>query len=171
MAVALALAVAWWQYKEALRAKLVLASTRNELTRLVADALCTILKSAQRDSGTPADLNRSGPGVVDYVDVDADGQEEMLVQYPSGAHGCALRILGWRQGRFEEIGYLSVGTPVGFEFGDFDRDGRIEIKTQETDWGAGLPYAAAPRVVLILRWDGRGFAEVSRERLPESATP
>ncbi len=91
----------------------------------------------------------------------------MLIQYPIGAHGSALKIFGWRGSEYEELAHLTVGTPVGFDIGDFDGDGKIEIRTQETDWTTGLPYVSAPRIVLLMRWDGTRFAEVSREKLPE----
>jgi hypothetical protein len=164
IATALGVGVAWWQFREASRAKSALATALDELPRILVDTLRTIVASDQRDPIAHPDPNRTWAGVVDYVDVNADGQKELVIQYPSGAHGSALKILGWRDGQFKELAQLAVGTPVGFEFGDFDGDGKIEIKTQETDWSAGLPYVSAPRVVLLVRWNGTEFVEVSRQK-------
>jgi len=169
--IALSLAFAVRQLFVAYRAKSALADALNELPHLVAEALRAILDFSQGDHLGHPEISRSWSGVVDYIDVNADGQKELLVQYPSGSHGCALRILSWQNGRFEELARLGVGTPTGFEFGDFDGDGKIEIKTHETDWSAGLPNVTSPRLVLLLRWDGSGFVEVSREKLPLTTTP
>ncbi len=103
--------------------------------------------------------------LTQFADINDDGEEEMLVQYPVGAHGSALKVFGWRGCEFEELASLSVGTPAGFDIGDFDRDGKIEIRMQEIDWTAGLPYVDAPRVALLMRWDGTRFTEVSREKV------
>jgi hypothetical protein len=75
-----------------------------------------------------------------------------------------LKVFGWKHGEFGELADLRVGTPVGFDVGDFDSDGKVEIKTEETDWSAGLPYVSAPRVTLLLRWNGSAFEEVAREK-------
>ena len=107
-------------------------------------------------------INEPWHGAIEYIDVNDDGQNELLIQYPTVAHGSALRILAWQNDKFEELASLGVGTPAGFEFGDFDGDGRVEIRTQETDWSVGLPYVRAPRLVLLFRWNGAKFAEVSR---------
>jgi hypothetical protein len=171
VASALALVFAWWEYREAAHAKSILAIERDELPQKVANAVRTIVNSTQSGLVAHPELEPGWAGSVDYLDVNADGERENLVQYPSGAHGCMLKILGWHGGQFQELAYLGVGTPVGFEFGDFDRDGKIEIRTQEIDWSAGLPYATAPRLVLLLRWDGTSFIEVSREKLPLSIRP
>ena len=86
------------------------------------------------------------PGSLDCLDVDEDGRQEVLVQYLVGAHGCELKILGRRSGRFEEIARLNSGTPAEFELGDFDGEGRLEIKTEETNWSTSLPFVSAPRM-------------------------
>jgi len=104
------------------------------------------------------------PFNVQYADVNGDSKYELLVQYPVGVHGSKLKVFGWRDGELSELAHLEVGTPVGFDFGDFDGDGRTEIRTEEADWTVGLPYVSAPRVKLVLRWNGICFEEVSRQR-------
>jgi hypothetical protein len=165
LAAALGFGLAWWQSREVSRCRSAFSRAQKDLPHLVADTLRAIIKFGQREPGTPPEFTRSWAATVDCIDVNEDGLDELLVQYPSGAHGCALKVLAWRGDRFEELAQVNTGTPVGFEFGDFDADGKIEVKTEETDWSAGLPYATAPRVVLLFRWDGTRLAEVLRKPL------
>jgi hypothetical protein len=152
------LAIAWWKQREAHRTKQALNAALEAFPAGVAAALDTVLESSQEDVPTSAALP-----VVNYQDVNADGKRELLVQYPAGAHGSGLRIFGWKDGEFRQLARLGVGTPVGFEYGDFDGDGNIEIRTEEIDWSANLPYVSSPRVVLLIRWNGTDFVEVSRK--------
>ena len=114
----------------------------------------------------PVPDERVGGGsfVTSNADVDHDGRDELLVQYPIGAHGTALQVFGWRGDEFNQIGQLSVGTPAGFKVEDYDGDGRLEIVTHETDWSLGLPYALAPHESIWYRWDGQDFKEISRAK-------
>jgi hypothetical protein len=155
------LGIVWWQYRKAHLAQISLNIILEEYPTKVTAALRALIESLQSEgsAGGVAPLSR-----VDYEDVNADGQRELLYQHPVGAHGCALKIFGWEGRGFRELAQLGMGTPVGFEFGDFDGDGRVEIRTEETNWNAGLPYVSSPRVVLLFRWNGSGFAEVSRKQ-------
>lgn len=159
-----ALSFAFWKSRQASAAKSAAAEARNELPRLIAETLHWIIGSGKGEPASSGRAPMTWSGSIDYADVNGDGRNELLVQYPAGAHGCALRVFGLSPSGIEELAYVGTGTPAGFEFGDFDGDGKVEIKTQETDWGAGLPYATAPRFTLLLRWDGSRFAEVSRQR-------
>ncbi len=161
--VVITLTFAWWQNLRAVRAKQALCQAVEELPSKLLDALRLIVQFNQDGSAIDPVLSEPWHGAIDYVDVNEDGQRELLVQYPTGAHGSVLRILSWQKGKFAELAGLGVGTPVGFEFGDFDGDGKVEIRTEETDWSAGLPYVSAPRSVLLFRWNGTKFVEVSRK--------
>lgn len=101
---------------------------------------------------------------IRYADVTDDGHRELLVEYLTGAHALALKIFGWRDFEFEEIGHLGTTAPEPFEVADFDGDGRTEIQTYDVDWSVNLPYVLAPRERVLYRWDGRRFAEVLREK-------
>lgn len=100
--------------------------------------------------------------LISYIDIDGDGRKEMFVQKPTGAHGSDLRLFVWQKGKYRQCGHLGVGTPVGFEFGDFNGDGQIEIMTEEVDWSSGSPYTHAPRLRLLFRWNGKEFVQLSR---------
>lgn len=97
---------------------------------------------------------------IRYADVNNDSRNELLVEYPAGAHGKVLNVYGWKDHEFTLIGGLSSGTPEGFEVGDFDDDGRIEITSKETDWDTDLPYVSAPRMTVMYRWNGRDFEKL-----------
>jgi len=166
--VVLALVIAWRQHKQATHARSVLRVLGEGIPDQIAAAVKKVAQLTRPDS---PNLDKTDFGVspinVNYLDPDGDGTKELLIQYPFGAHGSALLVLGWREGRFDELASISVGTPVGFDFGDFDGDGKIEVKTEETDWHAGMPYVSAPRIVLLLRWEGGKLSEVSRTKKSE----
>jgi hypothetical protein len=143
--IAIALAIAWLQARKARRAEKALK------------------EALQATLAIPSETEMK---FVQYVDVNHDGQQEILVQYPVGAHGSALKVFGWRDSEFAELSRISVDTPGGFEIADFDGDGRIEIRTQETDWDKGVPYVVAPRILVTMRWDGTRFSEISRTPIP-----
>jgi hypothetical protein len=154
--IAIALIIALVQYRRATRVESALKEARES----IAGALRTILKATQNDCPS----KEIPPTCVDCADVNGDGEQELLVQYPIGAHGSILKVFGWHDSGFGELATLRVGTPAGFEVGDFDGDGKIELRTEETDWTVGLPYATAPRFVLLFRWNATEFREVSRLR-------
>lgn len=168
--VVISLGFALWQSRNAARARQALILTQEELPSKVADAARLIVQFNQEASTIEPVSREPWCGAVDYVDVNGDGLRELLVQYPTGAHGSTLKILVWQDGQFQELSSLGVGTPVGFEFGDFDGDGKVEIRTQETDWTGGLPYVSAPRSVLLFRWNGSKFIEVSRKSTSEETS-
>jgi hypothetical protein len=160
--------VAWWQNRKAEQAENALNAALNAIPSKVVEAVKTIVVAGNTPE-VKTDLPENWPMAVEYIDADGDGKKEMVVQYPGGAHGSQLKVFAWRHGEFTQIGALGVGTPAGFEIGDFDGDGKPEIKTEETDWSAGLPYVSAPRMTLLYRWNGSEFAEVSRRKNPEIA--
>jgi len=164
--IVIAVGIAFWENRKAARAEARLKDGLDGIPAKVVDSLKTIVVAGNAPDAK-AVLPENWPVGVQFLDADGDGKKELVVQYPAGAHGSQLKVFAWRQGEFSEIGTLAVGTPVGFEIGDFDGDGKPEIKTDETDWSAGLPYVTAPRVTLLYRWDGSKFAEVSRQKAPD----
>jgi len=171
--IAIAIGIAVWQNRKTARAETALNTALSSIPDKIVGSVKTILVADYSPKKKPPDssaevkpsLSEGLPVGVEYVDIDGDGRKEMLVQYPAGAHGSQLKIFAWRQSEFSEIGHLGVGTPVGFDIGDFDGDGKLEIRTEETDWSAGLPYVTAPRITLLYRWNGSAFEEVSPKKL------
>jgi hypothetical protein len=103
------------------------------------------------------------PHVISYEDIDGDGRKELLIRYPQGAHGVALRVFDWdpEKHEFSETGSLWSETP-NLEVKDFDGDGRVEIMIEEINWESGLPRAVAPRTTRFYRWKGESFEEFFR---------
>ena len=107
---------------------------------------------------------------VHLADVNHDGEPELVVQSPVGAHMIRLRAFGWQGPTMEpEFGQIlekvsNLGVP--YTIGDLDADGRTEIATIDTDWSKpGANNATGPFAELLLRWDGEDFAEVGRREI------
>jgi hypothetical protein len=161
LAVLVAVGVAWRQSRRAVRAELALERALEALPKSIAkrDIGITVAMGTGLINAAPQE---SLSMTIECADLDCDGKEEVIIQHPAGAHGSQLRVFAWRHGKFAEVGALSVGTPGGFDLGDFDGDGQTEIKAEEVDWAAGKPYVTAPRIQVLYRWDGERFSEVSR---------
>ena len=108
------------------------------------------------------------------VDINNDGEQELVVQHPSGAHSTQLQAFGWRgaeiDAEFGEVASVYSNYASGFTVGDLDSDGRTEIASIEPDWKAGgASSASGPFVEVLQRWDGDNFREVHRHKLPSDA--
>lgn len=158
------LAFAWWQNRRVGRARCALNKKLQEAPAKVMSAVRVVARANRDRSATDFVGNGESALVVDLIDVNGDGDEELLLQQPTGAHESELRIFAWQGGEFKEIAQLHVSTPGGFDFGDFDSDGRVEIKAEEVDRSTGDPYVSAPRIMVLFRWDGAGFVELARQR-------
>jgi len=162
--VAIALLVvgfALWQLLQDRHARSKLSSVRSDSCSTTSDLIHDILKSVIAEYEAGVGSGKSWAGRVDCLDVDGDGSSEVLVQFPSGVHGCALQIFGTKANHLGKLGQIGSGAPVGFDFGDFDGDGKIEIRSEEVGLSSGLPYVEAPRFVVLWRWDGVKFSRVS----------
>lgn len=158
----LALAAAGLLFHRAWTARVALRTAHEEIPLRLAAAFRTLLESIQLDDSYDYALRTIR---VDVEDVNGDGRKELLYQHPTGAHGTTLKVFGWKGFDLSKLAELGADTPVGFEIGDYDGDGRIEIKTEGTDWSVGQPYVTAPRWILLYRWNGSTFDEVSRQRI------
>jgi hypothetical protein len=168
--VAAAIGVALWQNRRSDRAEQRLNKILRDLSSQLAGDLSAGLLSAMRaeraqGTDTVSSVHDDATFSATYADVDGDGRNELLIQYPAGAHGSVLQVFGWRDFQFQEIGQLGAGTPVGFDIKNVNKDGRIEIVTDETDWSLDLPYEAAARVRIWYRWEDGGFVEHKRQKL------
>jgi hypothetical protein len=130
------------------------------------------------DTGAAPDANKSETSAfplrpyaqVQFADVNDDGEDELLVQYPVGAHSMALKVFGWRDSvpLPEFVQLAEAVSPLGLPFtiGDLDADGRVELATIEPDWTIpGANMAAGPFVETLYRWDGVDFREIARRAL------
>ncbi len=160
------LAIALWEHLRARSAERKLESVLSEMPDRVASQVGMVVAKIQVPSEASEDSNGGGDFIrVDYADVDGDGRKELLVQYPTGAHGNTLLVygfrghLGWELTLLDELG---SGTPAPFEVRDFDNDGKLEVALSETDWSTDLPYYLAPRMKLLYRWNGKQFEQVGQ---------
>src|SRR3990172_3280602 len=103
----MALGIAAWERRKASHAEGRMSRVLSDLPRQVATQLNAQLKKAEPQST----VDRRGVFETSYADVDGDGNDELLVQFPAGAHGSALAVFGFRNFNLELIGELGVGTP------------------------------------------------------------
>jgi hypothetical protein len=158
------LSIAYWQHRVALRAGEKQRAAEQQLDMLVRDLPRQLAMEIGR-LPSPVTVGQGGRFITTSADVDNDGQDELLVEFPAGAHGSGLQVFGWRDWEFVKIGELATGHASGFEVYDFDGDGRLEIGAVETDWDQGESYLTAPMLKIWYRWNGSEFAEVQRTRL------
>ena len=100
-----------------------------------------------------------------YADLDGDDEDELLVQYPYGAHAAVLQVFGFREGDFKLIDEITVDTMAGFIAEDKDSDGRLEVVTFEVSLEADLPYVMGFRDEVWYRLENDRFIEVQRINL------
>jgi len=162
--IAASLAIAIWQNGRAKRAE-----RRNDelMERLPRQVISELQKLGHVPPSTAVQpvTEKLVAGVgfsASAADLNGDGLNELLVQFPVGSHGSALQTFGMRGDQFGLLGDLSVGTPEGFWVEDFDADGQFEVGTRETDWSLDLPYVYALREKIYYRLGPSGFAEVGR---------
>lgn len=152
--------IAWKQNLRANKAEANLKELVESQSEIIANQLKNIIQGMEFEDQQGELGGR--PNKVSFEDVTGDGQNELLVQYPGGAHGSQLKVFGWNEwAEFVEIGSLGVGTPVGFKVYDFDGDNINEIITEETNWESGKPYVTAPRIQKVYKWKDNSFIEVS----------
>jgi hypothetical protein len=124
------------------------------------EAGCTFAASGKRDAP------------LQVVDLDADGEPEILVDaYTGGAHCCALNEIL----RFDGTTYAPFEAPwgnIGYELKDLDADGRPEFVTADDAFSyAFSSYAGSFHPPLVLDFDAAAkgsFTDVTR-RFPALA--
>jgi hypothetical protein len=154
--------IAKWQNRRADIQSSSLEGMLRTLPHQIIEALKAGAHTVSVTSNRLTQLEGRWPSHISFADVDNDGTQELLVQYPSGAHGNALQVFGWRENEYVELARIGVGVPVPFEFADFDGDGMTEVLGKESDWSTGLPYSLVPRYSFRLRWQDGSFREVWR---------
>ena len=160
------LAFAYWQYRDAQNAKAELSAFMRKLPDQVLNNVSAYLKGKQGEALEFYDIEESGKTFhTRVVDIDGDGEDELLVQYPFGLHNATLRVFGIKNHKFKLLDQLSVDTMAGFLVEDVDHDGRLEVKTLEVSPNANLPYACGFRDEVWFRFNDGKFVEVGRKPL------
>ena len=148
-------------------------SWKHDVARSVGDVIEAEVATLQRESPGPEEtgfaLRRYSQ--VHYADVNNDGEAELLVEHPVGAHGRVLKVFGWIEEpvlpEFGLLAQLSCGLGGPFSIGDLDNDGSIEVAIVEVDWSKEGAYTAGgPYVEILYDWaDDEGFVEVERHEI------
>jgi cbb3-type cytochrome oxidase subunit 3 len=160
------LAVAYWQYRDAQNAKAELSAYMRSLPDQVLNNVTEYLKGQQGEALEFYDLQESGKIFhTRIVDIDGDGEDELLVQYPFGLHNAALRVFGIKDHEFRMLDEIDVDTMAGFIVEDVDHDGKLEVKTLEVSPAANQPYVCGFRDEVLFRFNNGKFDEVGRRHL------
>lgn len=166
LGIILSLAVAYWQYRDAQKAKAELSAFMRKLPDQVLNNVSAYLKGEQGEALDFYDLQASGKTFhTRIVDIDGDGEDELLVQYPHGLHNATLRVFGIKNHKFKLLDQISVDTMAGFLVEDVNGDGRLEVKTLQVSPAANLPYACGFRDEVWFRVKNGKFEEVGRKPL------
>jgi hypothetical protein len=102
---------------------------------------------------------------VQLADVNNDGEPELVVQSPVGAHSIRLRVFGWggptREPKFGQICEKVSNLASPYAIRHLEGDGQVELSALDTDWSKnGANNASGPYLGHLYRWDGDDFAEV-----------
>lgn len=169
LGIVISLAIAWTEHMKAKRAEArleAIATTLPEkLLSGVRAALNDQFRQGSDDEGwsTPAKKTEKSPWLqTRYADLNADGQDELLISMPSGAHASILLVYGFASWEFEKIAELTSTTPHGFEIEDEDGDGKLRIATVEIAKRPELPYVFGLRDRVTYSLVNNEFVEVSR---------
>jgi len=163
----ISLGIAFHEHRRANRAEVEVRRQMQALPERV--AVEHVLARPQSQPPASSSDERAFPMfTVKYADLDGDGQDELIVTSPAGAHASELRVFGWRDLGFQELGVLGSANPI-IRVEDVDGDGRLEVIKHEPDFSTGEPYATAPSIEYVYRWDGQRFVELSSRRLEPTA--
>ncbi|MDR3607607.1 MAG: hypothetical protein P4M08_09525 [Oligoflexia bacterium] len=93
---------------------------------------------------------------AEFADINNDGKQELLVSYPSGAHGSTMRAFQW-DGDLVEIGSFFGDCGPYFDIRDVDGDGQKEVVTYVRDY-KNNPVSDPP-IPAYFRWKNGKFEE------------
>lgn len=162
--IGLSIAIAIWQHSKAKTAERHLASVLDSLPNALLDVVKQVLASKPHDDG--GNQNPEGEHrrfQAHYADLDGDGVDELLLEVDTGAYASVLLVYGVQSWELKKLGELYSTTIGGFEVGDLDGDGRIEVRTNEIARRPDLPYVAGLRDVVVYRFKKGEFVELSRK--------
>jgi hypothetical protein len=166
LGIAISIGIAFWQNSRAKKAEAELNGILRSLPSQVLDNMARLLQNNQSETAELYGMMNSEKMLHSkYVDLDGDGQEELIVQYPYGAHGSAMQVFGLQNREFKFIAELLTNTPSGFIAEDVNNDDRIEIVTHETS--EDYPFVLGLRDEVWYRLENTEFVEIKRTKLYE----
>jgi hypothetical protein len=161
--------VSYWQYKRAEKAENNLHIVLHRLPSQLLSNVARFLQTPQSDIRGLYDLQESDRRLhTSFADLDGDGEDELLVQHPYGAHAAVLQVFGFRDGDFKLIDEITADTMAGFVAEDKDGDGKLEVVTHEVSRDADFPYVMGFRDEVWYRLENERFVEAKRINLYDS---
>ena len=162
------LLIALWQSYEAAKAKRQLDNYLKNLPEVIVSNIFEMLNSSNdhttdRDRLVSPDHRTS----TMYVDLDNDGNDELIVEFPVGAHGSAVQIYKLTYGGPELVAEWSTDVPYGFELDRSDPTYSPLLQTGETNRSSGLPYVIGLRDTVWLRLKDGKLEEYRRDQPSE----
>ena len=136
------------------------------------DGSSVVAGSACSEDGCVYAASGKRDAPLQVVDLDADGEPEVLVDaYTGGAHCCALTEILRFNGTAYATSEASWGN-IGYELKDLDRDGRPDFVTADDAFSyAFSSYAGSYHPPLVLDYDAtaKGFFTDVTRRFPALA--
>jgi len=158
------LAIAYWQHRRAITAELKFDKYLQQLPAQLVEGVVKSIESAKpAHPATDGELLSSDRLTsVMYADLNNDGQDELIVQFPVGVHGSAIQIYEIGREGLKLITEWSSDTPAGFEIDNSDPQFAPLLRTGETNRSSELPYVSGLRDVVWYRLEHGQFVEHKR---------
>lgn len=169
LGIIISIAIAAWEYTRAEKAEKKLEKISQELPSAIVSNIVkhfTSLPPANQAGDAKSSIEiRSTENLssATYADVNNDGKDELIVNFPIGAHGSAVQVYSLERGSFGLLAELSTDVPSGFELDYSDPTYSPLFRTGETNRSSGLPYVFGLRDIVWYRLEGNKFVEHRRE--------
>lgn len=158
------LLIALWQSREAASAKKQLENYLLNLPNVIIQNVVSRIESFEgRESQVNERLisHDNMPSTL-YADLDNDGKDELIVEFPVGAHGSAVQIykIGFEGPTL--LAEWSTDVPYGFDIDKSDPTHSPLLVTGETNASSGLPYVMGLRDTVWLKLENGKLVEHKR---------
>lgn len=163
------LLIALWQSREASRAKKELSNVLNQLPKSIVENVVQriqaerVLSSAASSDEANRLVSSNNMTSAQYADLDNDGQDELIIEFPIGAHGSAVQIYKIGFDGAQLVDEWSTDVPYGFDVDTSDPTHSPLLLTGSTNASSGLPYLMGLRDTIWLKLVDGKLVEHRRE--------
>lgn len=164
--IVIGLFIAWWEYRRAKKAEAELGHVLRELPGTLVDNISRFIAAPDQAKGAKV-LDRDGYSSAQYFDLDGDGREELIVQFPTGAHSTGIQIYGFNGHEFTLKAESFSGTSNGFEIDLSDPDISPSLRSIEVSESADLPYVYGLQDVVWSKLEGDRLVQYKRQPPPQ----
>lgn len=159
------LLIALWQSREAAASKMQLDNYLLKLPSVIVQNVVARIESFEPIGPTQANerlISHDNMTSTLYADLDNDGKDELIVEFPVGVHGSAIQIykIGFEGPTL--LAEWSTDVPYGFEIDKSDPTHSPLLVTGETNASSGLPYVAGLRDTVWLKLENGKLVEHKR---------